>query len=154
MGKFLVIALALLIGLVSCVSAPTSSPTQMPQELIGKWEIFVVSEDGGQTNMGVKDVSSFEIFKDKMIFVNGESFALQTQAYNTTTKHIEITYTDGEEWTVRPQMYHGVKIIAVVVLSADGEEEFRFAAKPVGSADFDSQKNLYRPKTKLNITNL
>lgn len=154
MGKFLVIALALLIGLVSCVSTPTSSPTQMPQELIGKWDMFMISEDGGQTNMGVKNGVTFEVFRDKMIFVNGESFGLQTQVYNTNTKHIEITYSDGEQWMVRPQVYHGVKIIAVVVLSSNGEEEFRFAAKPVGTADFDFQRNLYRPGPKLNTTNL
>lgn len=149
MGKFLVIALALLIGLVSCVSAPTSSPTQMPQELIGKWDMFIVSQDGGNTVAEFQ--MPFELFRDRFV-IDNQTFQLSSQTYNAATKHYELEYSDGEKWSVRAQIYHGVGIIAVIVFNADGIEEIRFAAKPRGSKDFDFQKNLYHPGVK--ITNL
>lgn len=153
MGKFLVIALALLIGLVSCVSAPTSSPTQMPQELIGKWDMFMISEDGGQTSMETQ--FSFEVFSNRIFFIDNNTYALVSQEYNVDRKVYRLIYADGETWIVKVSIYQGVKVMGVVVISSSGEDTgIRFAAKPVGTADFDFQRNLYRPGPKLNTTNL
>jgi hypothetical protein len=153
MGRFLVIALALLIGLVSCAGVPTNSPTQMPQELIGKWDMFLISEDGGHTSEEVK--IPFEVFNNRIFFVDNNTYNLMSQMYNTDRKVYEIVYSDGEKWIVKVSIHQGVKVMGVVVISSSGEDTgIRFAAKPKGSIDLDPQKDSYHPGLKLQTTNL
>lgn len=153
MGKFLVIALALLIGLVSCVSAPPSSPTQMPQELIGKWDMFLMSQDSGQTSMETQ--FSFEVFSNRIFFIDNNTYVLVSQEYNVDRKVYRLIYADGETWIVKVSIHQGVKVMGVVVISSSGEDTgIRFAAKPVGSKNLDPQKDSFNPKLKLRTTNL